>query len=168
VPLRPSAPHTSAAAADGLAAPGSGIEPFDFGPFDRRLDGSSRAPLAAGFSGGGDSLALLLAAKAWADGAGRRVVALHVDHGLQPQSRAWAARAQAAAHDLGVDFRLLTWAGPKPTSGLPARARAARLALLAEAAREAGTRVLMLGHTADDVREGEAMRAAGSTLGRLR
>jgi tRNA(Ile)-lysidine synthase len=40
--------------------------------------------------------------------------------------------------------------------------------LLAEAARAAGAAVLLLGHTADDVREGERMRARGSTLGRLR
>ncbi|MEO8812246.1 MAG: ATP-binding protein, partial [Caulobacteraceae bacterium] len=42
------------------------------------------------FSGGGDSLALLLIAKAWADGAARRLVAATVDHRLQPASADWA------------------------------------------------------------------------------
>jgi tRNA(Ile)-lysidine synthase len=120
------------------------------------------------FSGGGDSLALLLAASEWARNAGRPLLALHVDHGLQPQSAAWAEAAERTARGLGADFRLLRWTGEKPATGLPAAARAARLGLLAEAARTVGASVLLLGHTADDATEGEAMRAAGSTLGRLR
>jgi tRNA(Ile)-lysidine synthase len=166
VPLRPLAPDASEIDGSWSAAPDYG--PISLEPFDRRLDGGSGAPLAVAFSGGGDSLALLLAAKTWANAAGRPILALHVDHGLQPQSRAWAARARAVAQEVGADFRLLAWTGPKPVSGLPAHARAARLELMAEAARKAGARVLLLGHTEDDVREGDIMRAAGSSLGRLR
>src|SRR5581483_7247254 len=109
-----------------------------------------------------------LMTKAWADAHGRQVVALCVDHRLQPQSAAWTRAAGETAARLGVGFRALAWDGPKPDRGLPAAARATRHALLAQAAREAGASVLVLGHTADDVLEAQLMRAEGSTLGVLR
>ena len=128
-----------------------------------------KTPIAVAVSGGGDSLAALLAAKAWADRHGRRVLALTVDHGLQPQSAAWTrfAAGETAAR-LGADFRALTWDGPKPCAGLPAAARRARHRLIAEAARRAGARVVVFGHTADDILEAELMKAEGARLGGLR
>ena len=125
----------------------------------RRLDPEATAPVALALSGGGDSIALLLLAAEWARAAGRPLLALTVDHGLHPDSPAWTARAGAAAHAVGASWRALAWTGPKPATGLPAAARAARHRLLAEAARAAGAKVLLIGHTLDDVLEGEAMRA---------
>jgi tRNA(Ile)-lysidine synthase len=93
---------------------------------------------------------------------------LTVDHGLNPDSRNWARAVAEAAERLGRPSEVLRWTGEKPATSLPAAARAARHALLAEAARGLGARVLLMGHTADDVLEGEAMRDEGSTLGRLR
>lgn len=130
---------------------------------DRRLLADSPRPIALALSGGGDSVALLLAAQAWAQAHGRRLVALSVDHQLQPQSRAWTETCAALAARVGAGFQALAWEGPKPAAGLPAAARAARHRLLAEAARAAGARVLLMGHTADDVLEARAMRAAGAT-----
>lgn len=132
--------------------------------FDRRLSATSVAPLAVAFSGGGDSLALLLIAKAWADAHHRRVLALTVDHGLRPESALWTQQCRETAARLGVGFEALHWLGEKPTTGLPAAARAARHGLLADAARKAGAGVLLMGHTADDLREAAAMRADGSTV----
>ena len=133
--------------------------------FARRLDPASPAPLAIGFSGGGDSLALLLAARAWTRAHGRPLLALTVDHGLNPESGAWTARAARTAAELGAGFRALNWNAAKPAAGLPAAARRARHALLAEAARQAGASVLLLGHTHDDVREAVWMRSQGSSVG---
>lgn len=129
---------------------------------DRRLDRNATAPLAVGFSGGGDSLFLL---KAVVDWAGQRpVLALVVDHQLQPNSARWTAEAVAKARALGAAAKALAWTGDKPSTGVPAAARRARHALLAAAAREAGAKVLLLGHTASDLAEGAAMRAEGSTV----
>ncbi len=131
---------------------------------DRRLRAEAAAPLAVGFSGGGDSLALLILTLAWARAHGRAVVSLTVDHRLNPASAAWTADAVARARGLGAQAQALAWTGPKPAAGLSAAARAARHALLAEAARAAGARVLLLGHTADDLAEAALMRAEGSTV----
>jgi len=91
-------------------------------------------------SGGADSLALLALATAH----GRRVTAIHVDHGLRAGSAAEADVVQAAAERFGAAFRAERAAvGPGPN--LEARARAARYAVL-----PAG---VLTGHTADDQAE---------------
>lgn len=120
--------------------------------------------MAVGFSGGGDSLFLLKTVLDWARPRGRPVLALTVDHRLQPGSDRWTAEAVAKAEALGAQARALAWIGDKPHAGLPAAARRARHALLANAARAAGAKVLILGHTASDLAEGAAMRAEGSTV----
>ena len=130
---------------------------------DHRLSPDSPRPVAVALSGGGDSLALLLAAEAWARRAGRTLLVLTVDHRLRPQSADWTQTCAATAERLGLGFRALAWTGDKPAAGLPAAARAARHGLLADAARDAGARVILMGHTADDGLEARVMRAQGAT-----
>ncbi len=130
---------------------------------DRRLQDGSPRPVAVALSGGGDSLALALVAAQWGRRTGRPLLVLTVDHRLRSESTAWTEACAATAARLGADFRALAWTGDKPTTGLPAAARHARHALLADAAREAGARVILMGHTADDRLEAQLMRDAGST-----
>lgn len=151
--MRLAAPLADPIDLDGLVA----------GVLEERLQPGSPRPVAVALSGGGDSLALLLAADAWARRAKRSLLVLTVDHRLNPQSAAWTKACAARARALGRDFRALAWEGPKPATGLPAAARAARHRLLARAARAAGARVILMGHTADDVGEAAAMREAGSS-----
>jgi tRNA(Ile)-lysidine synthase len=141
-------------AAPAMLAPLAGME---------RLNATDRPPVAVALSGGGDSLALLHLAKTWADRAGRAIIALTVDHGLQPQSAGWTRFAAERAGRLGVPHRTLRWLREKPATGVPAAARAARHALLADAARSAGARVILMAHTADDVMEAELMRRMGAS-----
>ncbi len=126
--------------------------------FGSRLDPSSPHPLVVGFSGGSDSLYLLIEACAFGARTGRAVTALTVDHGLHPDSAAWTRAAGVAATALGARWQALAWTGDKPSTGLPAAARQARHRLLAEAARSLGARVILLGHTADDRVEAALMR----------
>lgn len=135
---------------------------------DARLSPDADRPVALALSGGGDSMALLHLAADWRAGRGRRLLALTVDHRLHPDSARWTAFAGDAARALGADWRALAWEGSKPSAGLPAAARAARHALLAEAARQADARVILMAHTADDVAESAWMRDRGATLGLLR
>jgi len=147
----------------------SAVETAARAAFDRRLDPGSPAPVVVALSGGGDSMALLWLAAAWAGTHKRPLLAITVDHRLNPASRDWSRFAATAASRAGAGFLTLEWQGVKPATGLPAAARAARHRLLALAAREAGARALLTGHTADDVDEGERMREADAPgLGRLR
>ncbi|MFN3814846.1 tRNA lysidine(34) synthetase TilS [Brevundimonas sp.] len=125
-------------------------------------------PVALALSGGGDSMALLYLAADWCAGRGRRLLVLTVDHRLNPDSAAWTAFAGEAARSVGADWRGLCWDDPKPPTGLPAAAREARHALLAEAARAGGAHVILMAHTADDIAESDWMREQGATLGALR
>jgi tRNA(Ile)-lysidine synthase len=91
-------------------------------------------------SGGADSLALLALARA----AGLTAVAVHVDHGLRPNSGAEADPVRAVAQRLGAGFRAIR-IEVSPGPNLEARARRARYAAL--------PRGVLTGHTADDQAE---------------
>ncbi len=140
------------------------LSPAVHAVLDQRLAPTSAAPLTVALSGGGDSLALLILTLDWAGRHGRGVHALVFDHALHPDSAAWTSFALDAARRLGAQADSLRWDGPKPASGLPAAARAARHAALAERARQLGASVLLMGHTADDRLEAAAMRAEGGSV----
>lgn len=117
----------------------------------------ARRTLAIGFSGGGDSTALLLAARTAYPQAD--IFAFIVDHGLRADSRAEAELAADRAGAAGAKPVMLRWRSPRNGQ---ARAREARHRLLACAAKRAGADVLCLGHTLDDRIETLRMRAARS------
>lgn len=108
------------------------------------------AALCVAFSGGMDSLALLHAARQLVVAEPRlRLRALHVDHGLQPESADWARHCAAICAGLGVPVEVLRLelAVGKGAS-VEAEARAARYAAFA-AALSPGEQ-LLTAHHADD------------------
>jgi tRNA(Ile)-lysidine synthase len=114
------------------------------------------------FSGGADSTALLglLAA---APATRKRLRALHIDHGLQPQSAAWARACRATARALKVPFtaRRLALTRGRGQS-LEALARTGRYAALARALRPG--EVLVTAHHLEDQLETvflQLLRGAG-------
>ena len=117
-------------------------------------------PIALACSGGGDSVALLLLAAAWAHRRERRLIVLTVDHGLRSESAAEAAGVVRLAGSLGHDAQILEWTAPRPGTGIQAAARHVRHGLLADAARAAGAGDILLAHTQDDQAETVWMRLA--------
>lgn len=113
------------------------------------LAGAAPAALCVAFSGGPDSSALLHALAQLPEARARGLRAVHVDHGLQPDSAAWAGHCRqfCAALELPCDL-LRVQVDTQPGQGLEAAARHARYAALASRLRE--HEWLLLGHHRDD------------------
>lgn len=118
---------------------------------ERHLPGDQGPPIGVAFSGGADSTALVLSARArWGD----RVKALHVHHGLQAAADDFERHVSAfcARHGVPliaerVDARAAVGQSPEDA------ARDARYRALARMAQQSGAAVVLLGQHADDQAE---------------
>lgn len=111
--------------------------------------GATPAGYCVALSGGLDS-AVLAAALAGSSAGGEPALrAIHVDHGLHPDSARWSAHCQLLAERLGVPFEIVAVdARPAAGESPEAAARAARYAALA--ARLRPREVLLTAHHGDD------------------
>lgn len=125
----------------------AGLGPFEASPH-----------LAVAVSGGADSMALCLLAHDWAGARGGRITALTVDHGLRDGAQAEALQVGRWLNERGIEPRVLSWTGEKPTAGIQNAARSARYALLSQWCREANVLHLLLGHHEGDQAETVLMR----------
>lgn len=105
-----------------------------------RFPPAEDGPVTLAVSGGPDSMALMVLARA----AGLDGTVVHVDHGLRPGSGLEAPLVEQAAGRFGFGFRGITVA-VGPGADLEARARRARYAVLPSG--------VLTGHTMDDQAE---------------
>ena len=140
----------------------------DFDHCFDRLALAGRDCVVLGVSGGSDSMALmeLFAGYVRRFVPSVRLVAATVDHGLRKEAAAEAQCVAETAARHGIEHRTLIWDGPKPATGLMEAARDARHRQLSQAAREAGTDLVLIAHTKDDQAETVAMRAERGDGGR--
>jgi tRNA(Ile)-lysidine synthase len=116
--------------------------------------------LALAVSGGPDSVALALCAKAWATSQHIPLRAFIVDHALRDVSASEAAVTQKQLEKLGIPADILRWEHPPIISRIHITARKARHKLLLDACRRYGVRDLLLAHHRDDQAETILMRFA--------
>ena len=136
---------------------------------EKRKNARHRPRWALAFSGGADSLALLLIF--WAEGPGRwgrDFVVLHFNHRLRGRAADADEKfcAQVCA-GLGVTFMAGRWCGSHKGAS-EAEARAARFEFFGREMSRRKIRLLWLGHQQDDIAETMLMRLArGSGTGGL-
>lgn len=126
-------------------------------------------PLLLALSGGLDSTVLLHALAADPAMRARGLRALHVDHGLHPQSAAWGEACAANCRALGVALAVVRVDVRPEGDGLEAAARRARHAAFAQAL-QAGE-LLVTAHHRDDQAETvllRLLRGAGDGLAAMR
>lgn len=105
--------------------------------------------LCVAFSGGPDSTALLHALAQLPEARQRGLRALHINHGLQDTSDAWAEHCQRFCHSLQLPCDVLRVQVERSSGmGLEAAARNARYSALAEQLHDGEW--LLLGHHRDD------------------
>lgn len=143
-------------------------EPFplstEFASAMARLAPFEPAPrLAAGVSGGADSMALALLAEAWVRERGGSLLGLIVDHGLRPEAAAEAAEAAVRLRARGIPVRVLRIEGLVRGPAMAERARDARFRVLMEACAAEGILHLLLAHHAADQAETVLIRELGGS-----
>jgi tRNA(Ile)-lysidine synthase len=117
----------------------------------------ARGPVFVGFSGGLDSTVLLhAAARVRLMAAGGELVAVHVNHGLQPDADAWQAHCERFAAGLGVGFAA-HGVHVERRGSLEAAARAARYGVFTALLATPDAR-LLLAHHRDDQAETVLLR----------
>jgi tRNA(Ile)-lysidine synthase len=124
-----------------------------------RGPGAPRAgdAVVVGLSGGPDSVALTDALASESAGAGIRIVAAHLDHGLRKGSAADAGFCAQLCHRLGVPLRTgraeVRERARREGGGLEEAARLERYAFLRSVKEESGASAIAVAHTRDDQAE---------------
>jgi tRNA(Ile)-lysidine synthase len=122
------------------------------------MESVADAEIGVAVSGGGDSMALLVALADWAQEANRKLKVATVDHQLRNGSAQEAKGVGKFCARLGLEHSILHWDRGQGGGNLQDAARKARQDLLEAWARENGIATIATGHTRDDLAETFLMR----------
>ncbi len=126
----------------------------------------SNPTIAVATSGGADSMALLLLAKAWAENLNGNVISLTVNHNLRPEAAKEALIIEQWCREHNIQHKTLHWEHYTPQiSSIQANAREARYQLMASWCLNNNILHLLTAHHRDDQAETMFFRLArGSNL----
>lgn len=122
---------------------------------------AQNATIAIAVSGGGDSMALLLAAHHYIQNSQSttKIVTLTVDHNLREDSANEALQVQQWCKELNIEQHILTWNFEQlPQSAIQEKARNARYQLMGEFCNQNAIEKLFVGHNLEDNAETFLMR----------
>ena len=122
--------------------------------------GGTDGGIGIAVSGGGDSMALLVALAAHCRQTNTPLHAATVHHHLRPEADDDIVLVQSVCADLSIPHAVLSWQDWDGQGNLQAQARMARRHLIAEWARRLGLSAVLIAHTADDVIETFVIRLA--------
>lgn len=118
--------------------------------------------LLVAYSGGADSTALLLVFHYLAPRLGAKIMAVHLDHGLRPESAGDAAHCREFCAALDIDLHAaredVAALAAKKRIGVEEAGRKARQRLFARVKAETAADHVLLGHHLDDLAEDQLMR----------
>jgi tRNA(Ile)-lysidine synthase len=126
-------------------------------PLKRQLNGSK---IGLAVSGGGDSMALLHLARAWATENNYELFVATVNHGLRPEAHDETEMVQRACKRMGIKCSTLNWTDWDKIGNLQDAARRARISLINAWAQSLDLNGVATGHTADDQAETFLLRLA--------
>jgi len=112
-----------------------------------------KSKLAVAVSGGPDSLALAFLAKCFSLIHKLDIKYFLVDHKLRKESSLEAKRVKNILKKIGVNCKILTWYGKKPSTNIQSVARHKRYLLLVDECKKNKIKNILLGHHLDDLFE---------------
>ncbi len=114
--------------------------------------------VAIGFSGGSDSLALLILMNNWIKRKGGVLTLIHLNHKLRKQSFLEAEFTKEMAIKFDVNFKILSWNEKKPVTSIMHKAREIRYEKMISFCKKNKIITIMTGHHYDDSLETYLMR----------
>ena len=120
--------------------------------------------VAISFSGGSDSVALLILMNNWIKKHKGRLTLIYFDHKLRKESFSEALYTKEISRKLGIDHKILTWNLKKPKSSIMQKAREIRYEKIINFCKQNNIITVMTAHHLDDSLETYFMKKKRNSL----